>query len=435
MTPRRFSIARTIFPARIIQWSGPLLAAAFGALGLVLIVSWSGILDLSASKPHPEGWARFLHYTFKQSTAHHADGLTVPADVNSMALIEKGAAYYDRACAHCHAAPGRGQNPVALSMRPQPQYLVGQVGDFSPAELFWIVKHGVKYSAMPSWPVPDRDDEVWAVVAFLKRLPTMSHAQYRLLVKGGAAGSGITLPSFEPGNFPQTSYVLGQTSPQDPTYKLASPAIGFDGSDSEAASVQRCVDCHGVEGAGRTSGGFPNIALLKRDAIVNALNNYASGARHSGFMQNVAVQLTPKQIDGLADYFSRQPKKQSAEINAPPALLALGQRIATAGLPAKKIGACANCHDESKAAAKAFPAIDGQFPMYLRDQLRLFRAGIRGGAGTTNAMYAEAQSLSDREIDAVASFYASRAPSAPISALAARPVADAQRSIRLSTAK
>ena len=40
-----------------------------------------------------------------------------------------------------------------------------------PNELFWIVKHGIKYTGMPAWVALDRDDEVWAVVAFLNGTP------------------------------------------------------------------------------------------------------------------------------------------------------------------------------------------------------------------------------------------------------------------------
>ena len=51
------------------------------------------------------------------------------------------------------------------------QALPSVVGQFTDSELFEIVDHGVKYSAMPSWPTQARDDEVWSMVAFLRQLP------------------------------------------------------------------------------------------------------------------------------------------------------------------------------------------------------------------------------------------------------------------------
>ena len=40
---------------------------------------------------------------------------------------------------------------------------------------------------MPAWPVPDRDDEVWSMVAFLRVLPELDIESYRLLSRGETA--------------------------------------------------------------------------------------------------------------------------------------------------------------------------------------------------------------------------------------------------------
>ena len=64
-------------------------------------------------------------------------------------------------------------------MLPEPPYLGGVVESWKPEQLFWIVKHGLKYTGMPSWPALSRDDEVWSVVAFLQRLPGMKPETYR----------------------------------------------------------------------------------------------------------------------------------------------------------------------------------------------------------------------------------------------------------------
>ena len=60
------------------------------------------------------------------------------------------------------------------------------------SELFWIVKHGLKYTGMPGWIAPERDDEIWAVVAFLKRLPTLNADSYRDLALGSVRVSERT---------------------------------------------------------------------------------------------------------------------------------------------------------------------------------------------------------------------------------------------------
>src|SRR3546814_19106280 len=51
-----------------------------------------------------------------------------------------------------------------------------------PAEQFWIIKHGVKLSAMPRWGKTHPDPLIWDMVAFVRRLPGMSAAEYQRLV-------------------------------------------------------------------------------------------------------------------------------------------------------------------------------------------------------------------------------------------------------------
>ncbi len=94
---------------------------------------------------------------------------------------------------------------VALSMSPRPQYLPKVLDQFTPSELYLIVNHGVKYSAMPSWPTSQRADEVWSMVAFLQQLPKMDGKTYREMTALGekaatapaASGDDTTLASSE----------------------------------------------------------------------------------------------------------------------------------------------------------------------------------------------------------------------------------------------
>jgi mono/diheme cytochrome c family protein len=59
----------------------------------------------------------------------------------------------------------------------------------TPPELFWILKHGIKMTGMPSWG-DHGDDELWAVVAFLQKLPSMTKEDYaKLVIASLAQGS------------------------------------------------------------------------------------------------------------------------------------------------------------------------------------------------------------------------------------------------------
>ncbi len=157
---------------------GTLLGSAILAAVVGLIVVMAGLVDIGASTPHGVVTSELLHFVFKRTVAARSSVYEPPADLDSPARLRVAAQHYDMVCSNCHGGPGLGQSPVALSMTPRPQSLPAVVGQFDDAELFWIVMHGVKFSAMPSWPAQTRDDEAWSMVAFLRQLPTMTPQAY-----------------------------------------------------------------------------------------------------------------------------------------------------------------------------------------------------------------------------------------------------------------
>ncbi len=407
----RTSIIRAMFPPRPGQWFGPLVAVAGLAIVAAVLVLTSGIVDLSASTPHPQGWAQLLHYTFRRSVGHQAADITVPADFRQTPVI-KGAIYYARVCAGCHGGPGLGQNPIALAMRPEPQYLPPLVAGFSDGELFWIVKHGVKYSAMPAWPAADRDDEVWSIVAFLRQMPRFDRGRMAALTTPAPAAAILPAPAPQPvGPRHYAATIIPDLGGTE--QRATRPAVGFGAGLAMDRPAQMCVQCHGPDGRGLAGGAIPNLTILDAVTLRQALTAFASGTRHSGFMQPVAVQLTDVQIAQVADYFAALPRKPSPSMTSDAGVVAAGLAIANNGLPAKKVAACQTCHDVSRATAKLYPAIAAQNFYYLRDQMRLFRDGIRHQPGVPQPMATESHRLSDAEIDAVSRYYAALPPQAP----------------------
>ena len=376
------------------------------SLLVAVIVITSGIVDLSAAKPHPEGWARLLHYTFDRSTAFHADA-TPPADLDSPIRVAAGAAYYGQVCARCHGGPGFGQNPVVLSMHPRPQYLASDLkaAGFTAPELFRIVKAGVKYSAMPSWPADRRDDEIWHLVAFLRALPTMPPATFQKLAVV-AHGQSMSVAPFGPSGAQRPYALRNDDEPPATSFNYRTPVFGFSGYALAADPVATCARCHGAEGMG--GGAFPNLTIQTRDYRAETLTAYAAGKRRSGFMQMVASELSPAQIAALADHYAGLPRRSSEPATA---ATTLGQQIALKGVG--ELAPCASCHGVDRAAAKAFPLIEGQAKWYIANQLRVFRNGGRGGITgdrTNDPMVAIAKKLTDHQIDAVSTYYAAQPP-------------------------
>jgi cytochrome c553 len=382
--------------------------AGIGAAGLVI---WSGIVDVGARAPHGALTTALLHTTFERSVANHAKGLEVPDDLAAPGRVALGAQTYAAVCSNCHGSPGLGQSPIALSMRPSPQYLPAVVDQFSDAELAWIVDNGVRLSAMPAWPAEGRLDETWSMVAFLRRLPGMTAEDYAALTQPVVAevpampfGAGVT----------PTETQMPRRSEPEAEYAWAVPAAGFGGTGQTPEPVARCASCHGLDGRGAVTGGeAPNLTIQSPDYLHAALKSYAEARRHSGFMQPQAAALSDAQMGELADYFTRVPRSAGGPVTRDPAVLERGREIAEKGIPELNVAACLDCHErggDKPEQGLFIPSLYGQSGPFLRHQLDLFAKGNRGTTGIYNPMHAEAHGMTKADRDAVAAWLAAQPP-------------------------
>jgi mono/diheme cytochrome c family protein len=158
----------------------PLLAfIAFVLLGAAGFV-YSGLYDISATDQHLAPTYYAIRVTMERSVARRAKDIDVPP-LGAPAQLERGLSLYRAHCVQCHGAPGIAPGPFALGLTPLPTPLARSGKDRSPAHLYWVVKHGIKMTGMPAWEFRMPDDDLWAVVAFLKQLPFLSVAEYQAL--------------------------------------------------------------------------------------------------------------------------------------------------------------------------------------------------------------------------------------------------------------
>jgi cytochrome c553 len=379
------------------------------ALGVAVAVFLSiGGVDVSADKP--DGWVtrHLLHYVFKRSEAARGHELTVPDDFAAPSRVRLAAQHFEMVCANCHGRPGMGQSVTALSMSPRPQYLPKVIDQFSDRELHQIVEHGVKFSAMPSWPTAARSDEVWSMVAFLRQLPRMNaqsyHAMTALPVKQDGGAGIADAWTLRPANQER------DTPPKD-EHLYAAPAYGFSDTSFHDNPATSCARCHGADGSGAaTDGEAPNLTIQNAAYLQQSLEAYTRGSRKSGFMQTIAAQLTGAQDAALAHYYAGLTVKTVVSPPANPALVERGRTIATLGIRERAIPACANCHESSGVTITGAPHIAGQSATYLRRELGAIAHGGRGSTLWWNPMPAVAHDLGQSDIAAVAAYYASLSP-------------------------
>jgi mono/diheme cytochrome c family protein len=144
------------------------------------IFIWSGIYNLGADNHHWKATYALLQAMRERSIERHASEISIPANLKDPQLILKGAGQYAAMCTSCHLAPGMKNSELRLGLYPQPPNLSKVVVD--PSEAFWVIKHGIKMSAMPAWGIGHDDATIWSMVAFLQKMPEMTAAQYKEIV-------------------------------------------------------------------------------------------------------------------------------------------------------------------------------------------------------------------------------------------------------------
>lgn len=159
-----------------VAWAVALLVVVSLA---ALAVAYSGGYNVAADEPHWSLTSRVMAMIRDRSIAVRAADLTVP-NLADPTLIVLGAEHYAAMCTGCHLAPGAGDNEMRQGLYPKPPNLTERRGR-SPAESFWIIRHGLKMSGMPAWGVTHDDESLWGLVAFLQQLPTLNAAGYAAL--------------------------------------------------------------------------------------------------------------------------------------------------------------------------------------------------------------------------------------------------------------
>jgi mono/diheme cytochrome c family protein len=158
--------------------------ATAGAAGLALL--YGGWYNIGATAQHFPFVYTVLEEGMKQSVQHHAQEIKVPA-LGGAQQLRLGAQVYRDKCVQCHGAPGVAQSTIGMSMQPIPGPLVDATQRWTSRELYWVTKNGIKMSGMPAWEYHLREDELWAVVAFVGALPAMSAHDYRAATTQGEA--------------------------------------------------------------------------------------------------------------------------------------------------------------------------------------------------------------------------------------------------------
>ncbi|MCS7469283.1 c-type cytochrome [Stieleria sp. ICT_E10.1] len=339
-----------------------LLGLVLAVIGLLVLVS--GIVPVKASSGHWPITRWILGFASDRSVAFHSNGTEVPP-LDDPGMLTLGAGIYQSNCKWCHGRPGLPSPPVPAAMTPAPPYLPDVLHELEPSEMFYIVKHGIKFTGMPAWPTRQRDDEIWPLVAFLKQFSEMSVAEYQDLVHVE------------------------------------------ENADAPEIVTEACTVCHAADGMGRGNARVPILAGQNEVYLQESLQAFAEGDRHSGVMEPISARLSQPEIVAAAKWYAGQELTPTDRSDLDDEAIRAGRDLISQQDDTLKVAACSECHGEWN--DPSYPVLAGQPAEFLNRQLTLFRKRSRGGAGNGNLMHKIADAIDEEQSQQIASYFASLA--------------------------
>jgi mono/diheme cytochrome c family protein len=157
--------------------AGTLAVLAIGGAAFV----GSGAYNIGADDHHTKIVLALIEQLRERSIAARSNSIDAHY-VEDPVRIAAGARHYAALCVGCHLAPGVTQSDIRPGLYPHPPNLAQE--ELQQAQrAFWIIKHGIKMSAMPAWGKTLNDADIWDMVAFIRKMPDMSAETYQLLAQ------------------------------------------------------------------------------------------------------------------------------------------------------------------------------------------------------------------------------------------------------------
>jgi mono/diheme cytochrome c family protein len=166
--------------------------------GFAGVFIYTGVYNIGADAPHSRLVYVLMDEMRERAIAHHSRAIVPPADLASPKRLAVGAGLYSEMCTGCHLGPGVERSELSQGLYPPaPELARGTTR--SPAQQFWIIKHGIKLSAMPAWGKTHNDELIWDMVTFIRQLPKMSPEQYKAAVVSAPADHDEMMKEMMPG--------------------------------------------------------------------------------------------------------------------------------------------------------------------------------------------------------------------------------------------
>ena len=158
-----------------------LLVGVFGTLMVAAVVLGFGWIPVVATSDPPHWETALGSRALDSAIARQAPKLQNPVPPTNDNL-RLGLKLYRDGCSGCHGDPANSSRWGTTGFYPRVPQFDAKHPRKPEWQLFWIVKHGVRYTGMGAWESLMSDEKIWAVVGFLSHLhnlPTEVEAEWR----------------------------------------------------------------------------------------------------------------------------------------------------------------------------------------------------------------------------------------------------------------
>jgi mono/diheme cytochrome c family protein len=197
-----------------------IILLALAAAGVV----YSGAYDVSAANPEP-AWRARLFETVKDRSIDRraAEQQAAAPSLTDPERIRTGVVHFNEMCVTCHGAPGVPKSEIGMGLNPDPPDLAHEGEEQAPGRLFWVLKNGIKMTGMPAFGMTHTDDQIWAMVAFLKQLPKIDAQRYAAMLQEAGVRPAAAEHEHEPAVGPPHPAAPPPPSAQAKPAPLAAP--------------------------------------------------------------------------------------------------------------------------------------------------------------------------------------------------------------------
>ena len=139
------------------------------------ILAGFGLINPFADQQPGKLEAAIASGSLDAAVKRRAGGLTNPVQATDDNLL-RGMTLYSINCAGCHGTLDKSTSKLGADFYPPVPQIVKDPIDDPEWFIYYVTKHGVRFTGMPAWGSHLKDEEIWKIAAFLSRIDKLPPA-------------------------------------------------------------------------------------------------------------------------------------------------------------------------------------------------------------------------------------------------------------------